>query len=156
MRSRVYTLDARNPERWVFFDFSRGSTVSGPGDLEWDLAVRRHLIVVNGGKAFPGRAGALDLGDVALDSLRVVPVQAYIGTERSLSHRPSHPVLEPWYRYNALTHLLLPRPTTFAIRTADGKYAALRILSYYCPGPLPGCLTFRYSYQGAGGRSLTP
>lgn len=156
MRNRVYTLDARDPDRWVFFDFSRGSAVAGPGDLEWDLAVRRHRIVVNGGDAFPGRAGALDVGDIALDSLRVAPVQAYIGTQGSLSHRPSHPVLAPWYRYNVLTHLLLPRPTTFVIRTADGKFAALRILSYYCPGPQPGCLTFRYSYQGAGSRLLAP
>jgi hypothetical protein len=31
----------------------------------------------------------------------------------------------------------------------DGRYAALQILGYYCAEARPGCLTFRYVYQGA-------
>ena len=36
------------------------------------------------------------------------------------------------------------------VRTADGRYAKLEILGYYCPGAHPGCLTFRYVFQGDG------
>jgi hypothetical protein len=39
----------------------------------------------------------------------------------------------------------------YAVRTADGRFAKLQVISYYCTGAIPGCLTFRYVYQGAGG-----
>ena len=36
-------------------------------------------------------------------------------------------------------------PFTYVIHTRDGRYVKLELLSYYCPGPEPGCLTFRYA-----------
>ena len=38
--------------------------------------------------------------------------------------------------------------------SADGRYGAFEILSYYCPAAQAGCITIRYMYQGAGGTSL--
>jgi hypothetical protein len=38
------------------------------------------------------------------------------------------------------------------VRTADGRFAKMRILSYYCTGATPGCVTFEYVYQGSGSR----
>jgi len=29
-------------------------------------------------------------------------------------------------------------------------------VGYYCPGPQPGCPTFRYVYQGDGTTRMTP
>lgn len=152
--ARTYTVDARAPGRWVFFRFSDGSTVVEPGHSEWDLAFRRFHIIVNGGPGFPGGGGALALGEVPLEAPPDLPAEGYVGTEGTLGEQPRHPVLEGWYRYSFLTHLLTPRPLTYAVRTADGRYAAFRILSYYCPGAEPGCLTIRYSYRGDGGRRL--
>ncbi len=43
----------------------------------------------------------------------------------------------------------------YAIRTADGRYAKVEIVGYYCPGAEPGCLTLRYVYQGDGSRRLS-
>ncbi len=43
---------------------------------------------------------------------------------------------------------------TVAVRTADGRFAKVQILGYYCSGPRAGCLTFRYVYQGDGSRVL--
>ena len=72
--------------------------------------------------------------------------------------------LVPAQRWEGECYLLTPAPGEpfdghFEIYyaapcTADGRYAKLQLLSYYCPGARPGCLTFRYVYQGAGGRSL--
>lgn len=154
--ARTYTVDAREPERWVFFRFSQGSTVVEPGPSEWDVAFRRFHIIVNGGSGFPGRGGALALGDVPLEALPELPAEGYVGTEETRAEQPRHPVLDGWYRYNFLSHLLTPRPLTYAVRTADGRYAAFRILSYYCPGAEPACLTIRYSYRGDGDRRLVP
>lgn len=154
VRSRVVTLDARDPDAWVRFSFSRAGVVD-PGDDDWDLAARRFHLVVNGGDPFPGTAGALDLGDVPFDRVTRVPREGYLPTE-SGGGEPRHPALQEWYRYSFFSHLLRPEPRTYAIRTADGRYAKLRLLSYYCPGAEPGCLTFRYAFQGDGGTSFVP
>ena len=55
-------------------------------------------------------------------------------------------VLEDWYSYSYTTHVLRPRDRTFALRTRDGRHAALRFLSYYCPGAQPGCVTLRFRF----------
>jgi hypothetical protein len=44
----------------------------------------------------------------------------------------------------------------WAVRTADGRYAKLEMVGYYCPGPQPGCPTFRYVYQGDGTTRVAP
>jgi len=148
----VYTVDASDPDRWIFFDFSRGSVVEAPDPTGWDLAFSRFAVIVNGGTAFRGRGGAQDLGDVAFDSVSVVPEAGYLTTE---ARRDSvHPALEDWYDYSFTSHLLTPRSTVFAVRTADGRHARLRFLGYYCPGAQPGCVTFEYAYQGGGGRDV--
>lgn len=147
----VYTVDASDPDRWVHFDFSRGAVVT---DLVagWDLAFNRFNVIVNGGSGFPGRGGALDLGDVPPDSVTELPASGYGVT--AAGRDSVHPALERWYAYSFTSHLLTPRERVYAIRTADGRYARFRFLSYYCPGARPGCVTFEYVYQGGGGRSL--
>jgi hypothetical protein len=148
----TYTIDASDPEAWRFFDFSRGSLVEDPEPLEWDLAFRRFNLVANGGEGFAGQGGALDLGEVAFDSVTDVPADGY---QTSQARRDTvNAALEDWYDYSFTSHLLRPAPRVYALRTADGRYAKLEILSYYCPGAMPGCVTFRYVYQGAGGTAL--
>lgn len=144
----IVTIDASRENRWVYFDFSRGSVVERPGPTGWDLAFRRFEVMANGGAAFAGAAGVLDLGDVPLDSLRAVPATGYETTPPGRDS--TNPVIARWYDYGFTSHLLTPKQRTWAIRTADGRYAALRFLSYYCPGATPGCVTLRYVYQGGG------
>lgn len=151
---RLYTIDATHEREWRYFDFSRGSRVQGPGPLEWDLAFRRSRILVNGGAGFPGDGGAIDLGEVVFEALDTVPAVGYRGT---IGGRDSlHPALEEWYDYGFTSHILEARPRVYAIRTADGRYAKLEMVSYYCPGARGGCPTFRYVYQGDGSRSFGP
>jgi hypothetical protein len=149
----TYTVDASDPQAWRFFDFSKGSIVERPGALGWDLAIRRFNLIVNGGEGFAGAGGVADLGPVPFDSVRAAPGDGY---EPTLARRDSvNAALARWYTYGFASHLLRPKPRVYAIRTADGRFAKLEILSYYCPGALPGCLTFRYVYQGAGGTDLS-
>lgn len=154
VEDRVVTLDTRNREEWRRFDFSRGAPVPGARGSEWDLAARRYRLIVNGGEQFAGRAGVVSLGTVPFDSVRRAPAEGYRGTRRDPGGDPEHPVLDGWYRYDFFSHLLLSRGRVFAVRTADGRYAKVAVVSYYCPGPEPGCLTIRYSYQGEGSRRV--
>ncbi|MGH7477675.1 MAG: HmuY family protein [Longimicrobiales bacterium] len=147
----TYTVDARHPDHWTRFDFGRGSVVA---DDDWDLAFRRNRIITNGGPGFTGAAGIIDLGDVAFDSVRTVPTAGYEPT--TVRSDSSNRAIERWYDYGFTSHLLTPKPQVYAVRTADGRYAKLQILAYYCPGAEPACLTFRYAYQGDGSTRVAP
>ncbi|MBI4420811.1 MAG: HmuY family protein, partial [Gemmatimonadetes bacterium] len=139
------TIDATAPAQWRFFGFTRG-LLTPPDTAGWDLAVRRfHLIVAEGG-------GVVRVDTVAFDGLREAPATGYVPT--TFGRDSTNPVLARWYRYSTVSHLLRPKPLTYVIRARDGRYAKLEFLSYYCPGPQPGCVTFRYLYGSAGDRRL--
>jgi hypothetical protein len=157
-----YTLDARAAEQWSYFDFSRGSAVDVPHQfgVDWDLAYQRHKILANGGATNPkGRGAILNLGQVTFDEVVEVPVEGYV--EDSIAAINPEAIstenlaMKTWYHYNFLTHVLRPKPNIYAIRTADGKYAKLRVISYYCDGGrASGCFTIEYVYQGDGSRQF--
>ena len=138
--ARTMTVDASDSEVWRFFDFSRGSVVEAPGEEEWDIAFRRFQIIANGGRGMEGQAGATSLEDMTFESVSSVPETGYVMAERNDS---VNAVLEDWYNYSFTSHLLEPKPIVYAIRTADGRYAKLEILGYFCVGVLPGCTTSR-------------
>lgn len=147
------TISATGEEGWSFFDFSRGSVVDAPGPRDWDLAFLRHRIVANGGAAFAGDGGIVELDATDFDAVSVVPLSGYIGSPQPGD--TANAAIERWYDYNWTSHILEPRPTVWAVRTADGRYAKLRILGYYCPGANAGCMTFEFVYQGAGGTDVS-
>lgn len=148
----VYTVDATAPDRWQYFSFALGSVVEAPGPRGWDLAFRRFHIIANGGPGFEGEGGVLDLGPVVFDAVDAVPEAGYAATTGGPD--PANPAIARWYRYGFFSHVLTPKPRVWAVRTADGRYAKLEILGYYCPRARPGCLTFRYVYQGDGSRAV--
>lgn len=144
------TLDAADSDRWVFFDFSHGAPAARPGPTGWDVAFRRFNIRVNGGDGFAGRAAVVDLGNVAFPAVTAAPDTGWVTS--SAATDSTNPAIDRWYDYGFTSHLLTPKPRVYAIRTADGRYAKLRFLSYYCPGAKPGCVTFEYVYQGDGSK----
>jgi hypothetical protein len=146
----VVTVDATDERRWTFFDFSRNAAVTAPGPTEWDLAIRRFHVIANGGPGFAGRGGIADLGRVPFASVTTLPDTGYVPTAAD----STHPAIRRWYRYGFSSHLLRPKGHVYAVRTADGRYAKLEIVSYYCGEARAGCLTFRYSYQGDGSRRV--
>ena len=113
-----------------------------------DLAFKRYAIV-----AGPG-AGLLDLGEARFDDVKTVPAGGYRGNEGAAE--PRNPAIAAWYRYGFFTHVLTPKPHVWAVRTAEARYAKLEMVGYYCPGPEPGCPTFRYVYQGDGTTRVAP
>ena len=148
----VRTVDATASDEWTFFSFRTGAVVTDPGPLEWDLAFRRFRIIANGGDGFAGQGGIVDLGEVPFDSVRALPADGYAGT-RARGDSVNE-AIERWYSYSIFSHLLSPDPRVYGVRTADGRYAKMEILGYYCPGAQPGCMTIRYVFQGDGSREV--
>jgi HmuY protein len=148
----LYTVDATNPEQWRYFSFHLGSVIENAGPKDWDLAFRRYQVIANGGAEFAGSAGIRDLGDVPFADVKTVPEAGYQANDRSPD--PRNLAIASWYRYGFFSHVLTPKRHVWGVRTADGRYAKIEIVSYYCPGSRPGCLTFRYVYQGDRSRTV--
>jgi len=128
------TIDARDPRRWRFFSFSRGP-LSPPDSAGWDLAFRRFRMMPAG--------DAMRIDTVTFDELRDIPPTGYQPTV--FSRDTVNPAIERWYRYDWFSHLLRPKPEVYVIRTRTGQAVKLGFLSYYCPGPEPGCVTVRFA-----------
>ena len=129
------TIDAGDPEAWRYFSFRRRSMLQPPDTLEWDLAVRRYHLRVAGLAADLGPAGE---GDLVMSDASLVDDD---GRDDA-----GHPAMRRWYRYGMFSHLLESKRHAYLVRTRDGRLARLEVLSYYCPGPRPGCMTLRYAY----------
>jgi hypothetical protein len=144
------TLDASTA--WVYFSFATASTVQPAGPTPWDIAFRRFNVMVNGGEGFAGQGAVRDLGPVDLHGVDIAPDTGWVDRATRDS---TNEALARWYDYGFASHLLTPKRRVYALRTADGRYALLRFLSYYCEEGRPGCITFEYLYQGDGTRRFT-
>jgi hypothetical protein len=154
----IYTIDARSPTDWTYFDFSRNSvvTVGERESLDWDLAFRRYKVLSNSGKTNPkGGGGIIDLGSVDFYAVQNAPEEGYvIDTQGKNFLETENQAIRSWYAYSAMTNTLKTKNHTYIIRTTDGKYAKMRIRHYYCAGHVSGCMTIEYVYQGSGSRSF--
>ena len=142
-----YTIDARSREDWAYFDFSSGVAVDAAEDsLDWDLAFRRTDLLTNGGETNPaGEGGAVDLGEVRLDSA-IVPAGGYAADATHEERGLENPELHKWYSYNWTTHIIKSKNHSYAVRTATGEVALVTFLSYYCDDGSSGCVTFQYTF----------
>lgn len=149
----TYTLDASDTEKWTYFDFSRGGVVEDAemNSLDWDLAFRRAKILTNSGATNKnGKGGAMALESNTLDEAAKVPENSGFEMDYRQYNKAENenPALAKWYNYNYINHRLDPKPNVYIIRTADGRFAKIRILTYYCRGEKAGCYTIQYVYQG--------
>src|SRR5262249_3551410 len=135
----VVTIDATAQDQWRYFSFRLGSIVENPGSQDWDLAFRRYQIISNGGREFAVQTGIGDGGAVHFADVTVAPESGYALTEGTAD--PRNPAIAAWYGYGYFSHVLTPKPHVWVVRTVNGHYAKMEILSYYCPRSQPGCVT---------------
>ncbi len=139
------TIDARSEQQWRWFSFGTRSEVASPA-AGWDLGFRRFNVVT--------ARGAIDLGRVPFENITEAPSSGY--TPTVFGSDTASTVLEDWYKYNFLSHLLEPQRHTFVVETRNGGHAKIAVLSYYCPKLESGCVTFVYAYQPDGSRRFSP
>ncbi len=154
-----YALDANSLTEWVHFRFATGDLFTAKDidydSLDWDIAFRRAKIVTNSGRASKGKTGVMAVDAVKFDSLLQVPDGGELKEDlhdRSKAE-PYSPILDKWYRYDFWTHRLTPLDRIYIIRTTKGAYVKFQILDFYC-GAATACYTFRYAYQGDGGKEF--
>lgn len=160
----IYTFDSTTLDNWMFFDFSRGSIVSDVSDFKdpkgWDLAFRRGKIASNGGGTNKlGLVEVAKLNTTDFDSVTSVPEDAKFVKDVKLSAGadPKNASLDKWYSYNFMDHNLKSYKNVIIIKTAEGNYAKMQIISYYCKKEekkVAGCYSIKYVYQGNGSKTL--
>ncbi len=136
------TIDSQEQTTWRFFDFDRASIVLPPDTAGWDLAIRRFTVIAADAVA--------DMGPAAFDEVTEVPAAGFV--ETSFGRDTLNAAIDRWYNYSIVSHLLEPNGHVYVVRTRESRFAKLEFLSYYCPGVVSGCLTFRYVYRPDGGR----
>lgn len=118
------------------FNFSTGATTTN--DTEWDIAFRGTSIIINGGVSLgttdePERTGNAS-AYIANGTLSSV---TEVNTALLVQDSEEGYVLSDWYTYSGPpNHLITPTPgNILVIKTHDGRYAKVEILSYYENAP---------------------
>ena len=143
---------------FTFFNVRTGDVVAqtDSATTKWDLGFRGTTIIVNGGTSGPGNGAAkivegvfADITDAVADDMQTDSESGYaipVGSGNG------------WYNYNPALQTVSPVPgRVLIIRTADGRYAKVSIISYYKGAPTtPSAsdearyLTFDYAFQPDG------
>jgi len=144
------------------FSFSQNSIVT---DDSWDIAFRGTTIIVNGGTAIgitdePTRtgSGAVSIVSNTLSEVITIPSESTFIQDGTNSYAIPTGSGNGWYNYNSTTYIVSPiAGKVFVVKTHDGKYAKMEIISYYKDAPsnpdttaLSRYFTFKYAYQPNG------
>lgn len=122
------------------FDFSTGQSTTSA--TEWDIAFRGTTIIINGGMSFgatdePERTGnaAVYIEDGTFESVETV-VTSNLKQDSESGYAIVTGSGNGWYTYNPANNSISPTPgKVLVIRTRDGRYAKVEILSYYKDAP---------------------
>jgi hypothetical protein len=144
------------------FSFSQNATVTNDS---WDIAFRGTTIIVNGGSAIgitdePTRtgSGAVSIVSNTLQKVTTIPGASTFKQDAAKTYAIPTGSGNGWYNYNSSTHIISPLAgKIFIVKTHDGKYAKMEIMSYYKDAPANPTLTtlsryytFKYVYQPTG------
>jgi len=118
------------------FDFSTGLTTTSTTD--WDIAFRATSIIINGGVSSNTTDEAERTGNAAAYiTTGTMASITDVNTSSLAQDSENNYVLDDWYTYaGPPTYIIAPTPGKILIvRTRDGKYAKVEILSYYKDAP---------------------
>ncbi|XAZ82140.1 HmuY family protein (plasmid) [Fibrella sp. ES10-3-2-2] len=150
--------------KFTLYSLADNKTVANAdsASTKWDIGFRGTTLIVNGGAIRAGKGGAY-VQTGTFEALTTVPTSTTFAQDQS----PTSLAITTgsgngWYNYNSATNVIAPIPgRVLVIRTGDGKYAKLEILSYYQNAPatpdassVQRYYTFRYVYQPDGSMKL--
>lgn len=169
--STVADLNSVSTKNFTLFSFADGATVTNTDSAttKWDIGFRGTTIILNSGTSGPGNAAGQTVSGI-FEEILEAPADGYAvdGTTKAIVGSGG------WYTYTgeAATgpkHAILPNAGKILIlKTADGKYVKMEILSYYkgnpntttaefadlATRPAARYYTFRYIYQPDGTSNL--
>jgi hypothetical protein len=147
---------------FTFYSLAEGEIVAeeDSASTQWDLAFSGTTILTNSGNSGPGQGGAVIL-DVPFEQVETAPSEGYaVDTDQSKAIPTGSG--NGWYNYTGNNNgqppqfAVLPiEDRTLIIRTAEGNYAMVEILSYYEGNPDTSTEEFQNSETRSDGRHYT-
>jgi hypothetical protein len=147
--SRVNASDAMS---WVYVQLRSGQEVQ-PQDpqrsTDWDLALQRYHVKVNGGISGSAGAEVALISDAAFAAIGAAPAAGYVTDQADSADEDSDPDYAfaqrgTWYSYNVMTHVLTAKPQVYVLRAASGTYYKLQFTGYYDAAGSSGYPTLRW------------
>jgi hypothetical protein len=146
--------------KYTLFSFKNGGPVlnADSATTKWDIGFNGTNIIVNSGTSGPGTAAAL-IKSAIFDELIEAPADGFAqDNKNTATYAIARGSNNGWYSYNQSTNIITPiAGKVLVIKTSDGKYAKMEILSYYQDAPASPSsnskdryYTFRYLYQQDG------
>jgi hypothetical protein len=157
-------------EDWIYFSFSTGAEVSGVDDSNyqinttWDIAFNRYNVRTNGGASGSGEATVFDAGELNFDAVTEAPETGYtpdssIQIVESLATTPptmmasnGNILFVGAIEFSGPPPAYAPNNHIYIVKTANGKYAKIKITGFYNDLGDSGYLNFKYTYQSNGSR----
>ena len=124
---------------FVKFSFSTNQIVTTGNN--WDVAFRATSILVNGGVATSGQPARTGIGAASVvtgifKNITTAPADNLFAQDTATSYAIPTGSGNGWYNYNGATNLISPiAGKVIVVKTHDGKYAKMEILSYYKDNP---------------------
>ena len=155
--------------RFTLFSFKTGEILSGEdanlNSTKWDIGFRGTTIIVNSGSSGPGTAQAQIVSGI-FDQLVEAPASGY-ASDATTNGTPSYAIPtgsgRGWYTATQTSPTIITpiAGKVIIVKTVDGRYAKMEILSYYKDAPASPTgneparyYTFRYVYQPNDTRSF--
>ncbi|MEQ1586400.1 MAG: HmuY family protein [Cyclobacteriaceae bacterium] len=150
--------------QFTFFSFKSGDIVAHADSAtnKWDLGFNGTTIIVNSATSGPGTSQAQVVSGI-FDELAMAPTDSYKldNDVAPIAGAPNANLAIPtgsgqgWYTYDGAN--MVNKPTAgkiIVVKTSEGRYAKMEILSYYKDAPANPTFnntaryyTFRYVYQ---------
>src|SRR3989337_2043159 len=169
--SQVTDLNSVSTKNYTLFSFSDNAIVqnSDSSATKWDIGFRGTTIILSGGSSGPGQAQGQIVAGV-FNELTEAPEAGFLSdSENEKAILGSN----GWYSYTGTTsvpnHAILPiAGKILVLKTANGRYAKVEIISYYqgnpdtttpafadlATRPASRYFTFRFIYQPDGTRNF--
>lgn len=155
---------------WIYFSFATGNEVPGIDETnfkertDWDIAIHLFYFRANCGTSGKGKGGALMTDQTNLSTVKEAPTEGYIVDEeisilgwkgKVISATVSgNRELNKMFKFSGPPPQYTPSDNIFIIRTADGKYAKVKMISYIDDSGNSGIVSFDYVYQPDGSTKL--
>ena len=142
---------------YQFFNLAKADTIAAADSVAgtWDIAFRGTTIIFNSGVSGAGKDSAQIVFN-SFDAITNAPAKGWIvdGTAKAVPTGSDN----GWYHYDGDLHVISTIATrTILIKTATGKYAKLKVLSYYKDANSANAsryYSFVYEYQPDGSNVL--
>jgi len=146
-------------KKYTLFSFKTGAIVANAdsASTKWDIGFNGTNVIINSGTSGPGTAAA-QIKSAIFDELIEAPVDGFNQDNKNTapaSYAIPRGSGNGWYSYNQSTNIITPiAGKVLIIKTSEGRFAKMEILSYYQDAPATPTAnskdryyTFRYLYQ---------